>query len=171
MAAWVPPKIDYWDTPRPVGGEDYKRIEGNTQWLRECSLLWHEPSSDVVIQSLSEKSVAALNYSILKSFRLVHPGRYRVAFEARRVGAEIIVNVLYARLRVGDQVINLAQRTNWTPFTVDVVLGLYDVLTIEGEGAALYPPAGQAQPLPVYIRNVQVFGAPAAVPAPTVLIS
>ena len=35
MAEWIPPKIDYWNTPRPVGGEDYKRIEGNTQYLKE----------------------------------------------------------------------------------------------------------------------------------------
>lgn len=35
MAEWVPPKINYWDTPRPVGGEDFKRIEGNTQYLKE----------------------------------------------------------------------------------------------------------------------------------------
>lgn len=35
MANWTTPKVDYWDTPRPVGGEDFKRIEGNTQYLKE----------------------------------------------------------------------------------------------------------------------------------------
>ena len=35
MAEWISPKIDYWNTPRPVGGEDFKRIEGNTQYLKE----------------------------------------------------------------------------------------------------------------------------------------
>src|SRR5690554_6354266 len=33
MADWIPPKIDYCDTPRPVGQDDYKRIEGNIKWL------------------------------------------------------------------------------------------------------------------------------------------
>lgn len=35
MAEWIPPKIDYWNTPRPVGGEDFKRIEGNAEYLKE----------------------------------------------------------------------------------------------------------------------------------------
>lgn len=39
MAEWVPPKIDYWDTPRPVGGEDFKRIEGNIDELATHRLM------------------------------------------------------------------------------------------------------------------------------------
>ena len=172
MAKWIPPKIDYWDTPRPIGGEDLKRIEGNIQWLGEHSLLWYEPSSDVVVQSLSEKGVASQDFSVLKTFQLIHPGRYRVSLEARRASIETFERVSYARLRIGNQRIDLAQRSNWTPFSVDVTLGVFGTVVIEGEGYVSDPTQPFLyRPLPVYVRNVQILGSSVAVPAPTVLIS
>lgn len=84
MAEWIPPKIDYWDTPRPVGGEDYKRIEGNIQYLYCLSHTgWVEPSDTVILQSTTTKQPTGSTLQVVKRFLIVNPGRYRIKVEGR----------------------------------------------------------------------------------------
>lgn len=83
MAEWVPPKIDYWDTPQPVGGEDYKRIEGNLQYLKDFSSpLPAIPGNDYVLSAPTARRVGS-SYSpagVVKEFLLPRWGEYLLSY-------------------------------------------------------------------------------------------
>lgn len=164
MAEWVPPKINYWDTPRPVGGEDYKRIEGNLQYLKDHCLFWYEPSDEILLESLSQKTVSSESYATMKTFRLAYPGRYKIAFEARRAAEQVLYNFDYASIQVWGQSTGTLT-TAWKPFTfTHLVPTVYTTFNIQGRGRQYS--AGGLLPLAVYIRNVRIYGSPAPIPPP-----
>ena len=90
MAEWIPPKIDYWDTPRPVGGEDLKRIEGNIAALESGEvmpkgvLLRAVPSDEVILEANTQRSArVSEGEKMVKGFAIKYPGTYRLKCEVR----------------------------------------------------------------------------------------
>ena len=95
MAEWIPPKIDYWDTPRPIGGGDLKRIEGNIKYLSDLLYTgWVEPSDTVIMQSTTTKEPTGSVSQVVKRFLVVNPGRYRIKVEGKVWGGPGSANLI-----------------------------------------------------------------------------
>ena len=176
MAEWIPPKTN-WVAGDIPGAGDFNRIEENAKYLKDYCLFWYEPSDEMVVESLSEKTVTSATLAPMKSFRFFHPGRYRIELEARRTLKSSGWIVESAVINFSDEHsvqpasnINVANAQNWTPYIVTRSLDVGDVLTIRGRGTqriSLFDP----QPLAVSIRNVRIYGSPVIIAPPTVIIS
>lgn len=174
MADWTTPKVDYWDTPRPVGGEDYKRIEGNTAYLKtqtdglkngsikagDAKLINGltiyariVPSDTVILSAPTERRSQGQRETGVKRFRLKYPGVYRV--KAQMHGG-ISTDTAYARLYLGNDLDLFvgdmrANSSTYVPVSRDIrVPDWGSTLTI-----GLYNSNDARN---AYIRNVQVCG-------------
>lgn len=88
MATWRPPKTSYWVTPpaKVPGGEDFRRVEENTEYLKEKldhSIGFVLPSDNILMSATAERRVTGPDYVEVKRFRVRHEGYYRITFELR----------------------------------------------------------------------------------------
>lgn len=162
--AWIPPKTN-WPVEDIPGTEDFNRIEGNLQYLKNYCLVWYEPSDEILLESLSQKTVRSESYATMKTFRLAYPGRYKITFEARREAVQVGHNFDYADILVwGPSTGTLT--TSWKTFTFTYsVSTAHATHSILGRGRQVHY-SGLGSGLTVYIRNVRIYGSPAPILPP-----
>lgn len=177
IVEWDPPKIEYWNEPRSVGGKDFKRIEGNTEYLKTQTdglksgavkagdanklgdyaggvnghyPIWHEPSDTVLVSSTTQRGVnKGDGWKLVKQFWIPHPGRYQVMLEARTS----INDKTEIRSNYFPNIV--IRSTSWIEFiaTTDAVPpGATLTIEIRITGDSTFPVG--------YIRNVRIAGSP-----------
>jgi len=170
MAEWIPPKTN-WSVEDVPGLEDFKRIEGNLQYLKDYCPLWYGPSNELLIESLSEKMVKSMDIKVMKSFRLQYPGIYKMTFQARREATHTQKQLVYANV-YAPQNETETLTTDWKTYTFTFQANANMTYYISGHGKEAYSDGTGIEALAVYIRNVRIFGSPvllAAVPASFIL--
>ena len=172
--AWQNPKTN-WVAGDIPGAGDFNRIEGNTEYLKERVPLWHGPSNDLIIQSTPEKIVSNQDFEIMKTIRLVHPGKYKLTVEARRGSMSSSNQRRYSEIKISgiNAVVFDVSSTSWRPFTAEIEVTTNGEISVYGRGQQRYTSGTGSfdYPLDMHVRNVQIFGAPTTLGAPKVLIS
>lgn len=167
MAEWIPPKTN-WQAGDIPGAGDFNRSEGNLQHLKDYSLVWCEPSNEILLESLAQKSVSSETYKTMKTFRLAYPGRYKVTFEARRDDVTGLWMPNNARIYVFTQAQAVELTASWRTYTITgTVTSPVTTFNIQGAGKQTAVPGSYSAPLAVYIRNVRIYASPVPMPSST----
>lgn len=181
MPEWIPPKTN-WSVEDVPGLEDFKRIEGNTEYLKEqvdglktgnikagnAEKLGNYtvsyfpryilPSNDVILQANAERSVWGDQYQRVKQFRVWNPGVYRVKFEMKGEDSEASVTI--NDVNVG------ATSSSYKEYVVDVTIrDIPGEIVINLRGGR----TSDGRRLSGWIRNVKVCGKFATAPSNEVL--
>lgn len=178
MAEWIPPKIDYWDTPRPVGGEDFKRIEGNTAYIKEqidglksgsikagdasklggvvadAFDIFYEPSNDVILNMPTYDYIHGAYQKLTKRFQVAHTGQYKIVAQIRAGGptGDVLVTIQTSPSNVVAQFDSIIRDDAWRTYEL-IFQG------ISGQEYLMYlKKTTQAGTL--YIQNVKLCGRP-----------
>src|SRR5690554_5428584 len=98
MAEWIPPKTN-WVAGDIPGAGDFKRIEGNTEWLNQNkSGRIAKPGTYHTLVANTQRTTNSVDHVLLKAIRVQLAGWYKVYYEYRGQAPDQHVTAGYIRI-------------------------------------------------------------------------